>query len=128
MKPFRYLCDPLFLLCCGLYAANRFLLKSHFQGAFFRFWFNDVLLLPCALPVVLRVHAYLGWRESSALPKAGEIFAHFVGWSILFEFFGPRVMNHATGDGWDVVAYAAGALVSFVWWHRFRILRGQGSL
>ncbi len=62
------------------------------------------------------------------MPKAGEIFAHLVGWSILFEFIGPRVMRHATGDGWDVVAYAAGGLVSFVWWHRCRILRGQATV
>jgi len=66
MKPFRYWRDPLFLGCCALYAVNRWVVKPHFQGAFFHSWLNDALLIPCALPLLLWVHARLGWRNATA--------------------------------------------------------------
>jgi hypothetical protein len=121
VKPFRYLHDPLFLGCCALYAANRWAMKPHFHGAFVHSWFNDALLIPCALPVVLIIHAWLGWRELDAMPGAREILAHLVGWSVLFEVIGPRLMHHPTGDVLDVAAYAAGAAAAYVWWHRARL-------
>ena len=121
MKPFRYLRDPLFLGCCALYALNRWAVKPHFHGALIHSWFNDALLIPCALPLLMRVHAWLGWREQDAMPGAWEIIAHLAGWSVLFEVIGPRLMHHATGDVLDVVAYTAGAAVAYVWWHRERL-------
>ena len=123
MKPFRYWRDPLFLGCCALYATNRWLVKPHVHVAFLQCWFNDALLIPCALPLLLRTHAWLGWRALGAKPSTGEIFAHLLGWSVLFEIIGPGIMRHTTGDPWDVVAYAAGAVVAWLWWHRSRLLR-----
>jgi len=116
VKRFGYIRDPLCLLCCALYATNRWIVKPHLHVPFFQFWFNDALLIPCALPVALWVQRWLNLRSHDRAPSAGEIFAHLAGWSILFEVIGPRIMPHATGDAWDVVAYAAGALVSFVFW------------
>ena len=121
VRPFRYLSDPLCLGCCALYAANRWAVKPHFHGAFIHSWFNDALLIPCALPLVLCVHAWLGWREQDVMPGAGEIIAHLAGWSVLFEVIGPRLMNRATGDVLDVAAYTVGAAVAYVWWHRKRL-------
>jgi len=118
MRPFRYLRDRLFLSCCSLYVLNRWGLKPHLQGAFFQCWFNDALLMPCAVPVLLRIHAWLGLRERHALPGAWEIIAHLAGWSVLFEIIGPLVSSHATRDGWDVVAYSVGAAAAYLWWHR----------
>ena len=113
--------DPLFLGCCALYALNRWAVKPHFHGAFIHSWFNDALLIPCALPVVLCVHAWLGWREQEAMPGAWEIITHLAGWSVLFEVIGPRLLHHATGDVLDVVAYTVGAAAAYVWWHRERL-------
>jgi ubiquinone/menaquinone biosynthesis C-methylase UbiE len=116
VKRFAYVLDPLFLVCCALYAANRWLIKPHVHIAFFHNWFNDVLLIPCALPPLLFLHDFLGLRPRGAWPTAGEIAAHWVGWSILFEGIGPHIMR-TTGDPWDVVAYAAGAVMAGIWWH-----------
>jgi hypothetical protein len=117
VKPFRYLRDPLCLLGCGLYATNRWLVKPHVHVAFFQFWFNDSLLIPCALPPLLRVHAWLGWRQRNAAPTGMEILGHLLGWSVLFEVIGPHIMR-ATGDVWDVVAYSVGAVMAYLWWQR----------
>ncbi len=118
MKCFRYLRDPLFLGCCALYATNRWLIKPHVHVMFFRCWFNDTLLIPCALPPVLMVHRWFGLRAHDAMPTTLEIFAHLTGWAVLFEVIGPWLVPHTTADPWDVVAYAAGAVVALLWWHR----------
>lgn len=39
-------------------------------------------------------------------------------WSILFEVVGPIVLP-VTGDLLDVLAYAAGGLISGLWWNRW---------
>ena len=118
MKRFGYVRDPLFLSCCGLYALNRWMIKPHLHSIFFHSWFNDILLIPCALPPLLLVHRWFGLRSQDALPSLWETMAHLIGWSVLFEVIGPHVMRHTTGDPWDVVAYAIGAVAALLWWHR----------
>ena len=115
MKRFGFVFDPLFPLSCALYAANRWLIKPHCHIAFFHNWFNDLLLIPCALPPVLLIQYWLGLRTHDAAPTFGEVVAHVVGWSILFELIGPRTLP-TTGDPWDAVAYAVGGLASYGWW------------
>lgn len=127
MRAFRYCRDPLFLGCCALYALNRWVAKPHLHGAFFHSWFNDMLLIPCALPVLLWVHARLGWRDAEAVPGAWEIFAHLAGWSVLFEWVGPHLTHRATGDVLDVAAYTVGAAGAYVWWHWERLRPGPAE-
>jgi hypothetical protein len=116
VKRFRYALDPLCLACCALYALNRWGLKPHTSLAFFRFWFNDLLLIPCALPPLLQAHRWLKWRRHDRPPTAAEVTGHLVIWSVLFEAAGPHLMRGVTGDWRDVVAYAAGGLVALVFW------------
>lgn len=118
MRRFRYVLDPLFVACCALYALNRWEIKPHTQVTFFHSWFNDVLLIPCALPPILMLHRWLGLRDHDRPPTALEVGGHWLGWSLLFEVICPRFMPHTIGDPWDVVAYGAGAIVAYVWWHR----------
>ena len=108
--------DPLFLSCCALYVANRWLVKPHLSGAVFHDWFNDLLLIPCALPPLLLVHRWLGLRDHDGPPAWREVAAHLAGWSLLFEFAGPRLLGLGTGDPWDVIAYSTGALVALFSW------------
>jgi hypothetical protein len=117
-KNFSGLHDPLFLGCCALYAINRFLIKPHLTGGFFHNWFNDLLLIPCALPILLAVHRALGLREHDGPPTTAEVFFHLAGWAILVEVIGSRLLHRGTGDPLDVIAYATGALVAMLWWHR----------
>ncbi len=116
MKRFGYFLDPLCLAGCALYAANRWWIKPHVHLAFFHNWFNDCLLIPCALPPLLFAHDLFRIRPRGAFPTALEIFAHWAGWSLLFEGIGPHIMR-TTGDPWDVVAYAGGGFAAFGWWH-----------
>jgi hypothetical protein len=115
---FLYLRDRLFLVACGLYALNRWLLKPHFANRFLHYHFNDVLLIPCALPPMLIMQRWLGIRRVESMPTGSEIAFHLVVWSILFEVIGPHIMPRAVGDAWDVVAYVAGGIFAWLWWNR----------
>lgn len=118
VKFFRYLQDPLFLACCGLYATNRWLIKPQVHSAFFHNWFNDLLLIPCALPPLLLAHRWLGLRSHDAAPTFLEVGCHLLGWSLLFEVIGPRLLPRATGDPLDLIAYSASAAIAILWWNR----------
>jgi SAM-dependent methyltransferase len=115
VKRFGYVFDPFFLGCCALYAANRWLIKPHCHIAFFHNWFNDLLLIPCALPPLLLAHRALRLRDHDQPPTLSEVSAHVLGWSILFEVIGPHLMT-TTGDPWDAVAYACGGAICFFCW------------
>ena len=117
MKRFRYLTDPLFLVSCFLYALNRWVLKPHLAYAFLHNHFNDVLLIPCALPPLLLMQRSLKLRSHDRFPEFGEIALYFAVWSVLFEVIGPRLMPWTVGDPWDVAAYAAGGVLAGLWWH-----------
>jgi len=115
VKRFAYWCDPLFLACCSFYVVNRWLVKPHVHSHFLRGQFNDCLLIPCALPLVLWAQRRLGLRRHDEFPSVGEICFHLVIWSVLCEVVGPHVMR-VTGDVWDVVAYTVGGIAAWFWW------------
>src|SRR5690349_16403516 len=116
MRRFRYLHDPLFLACCVAYALNRWLIKPHLHSGFLHSHFNDLLLIPCALPPILWLHRKLGLRAHDEAPTLLEIASHVVFWSVLFEWLGPKFVAHTTADPLDVLAYLAGAMLAGVWW------------
>jgi len=120
LNSFRYLRDRLFLAACSLYALNRWVLKPHFHNHFLHDHFNDVLLIPCALPPLLLLQRWLGLRPEAQPPTVREITLYFAVWAILFEVIGPHLMRRATGDPWDVIAYLAGAVLAALWWNRER--------
>lgn len=112
---FRYARDPLCGLACGLYALNRWGLKPHSHSAFLHSHFNDLLLIPAALPLVLWLQRRLGLRTHDAPPEARELALHVVVWSVMAEIVAPH-FAHGTGDWRDALAYAAGALAAWAWW------------
>jgi hypothetical protein len=120
MPRFGYLRDPAFLVGCVAYVLNRWCLKPHFHTGFFHSYFNDLWLIPCALPPILWLHRRLGLRTRDDAPQFSEIVLHVAFWSLLFEWIGPRFVLHTTGDPFDVLAYAAGAMLAGLWWHRER--------
>ena len=81
-----------------------------------RNYFNDMLLIPAALPVVLWLQCRLGLRPADLKPQRSEILLHLVVWSVAAEVIAPHLFSRATGDPWDVAAYASGALVAGLIW------------
>ncbi|MFO1514447.1 MAG: hypothetical protein U1F83_16325 [Verrucomicrobiota bacterium] len=122
MRRFGYCRDPIFIVGCLAYAINRWLIKPHVHGGLFHSYFNDFWLIPCALPPVLWLHRRLGLRAHDAAPQFSEVAAHLAFWSLLFEWIGPRLMPHTTGDIGDVVAYGLGAACAGLWWSGERLL------
>lgn len=118
MSRFRYARDPLCYVACTCYALNRWCLPAALKGPFLRNHFSDTLLIPAALPLVLWVQRRLGLRTVDTPPTWNEILLHFVVWSIAAEVVGPHLFSRATGDVWDVAAYAAGGLIAGVFWQR----------
>ncbi len=118
MRRFLYLRDPLFLTGCIAYVINRWLVKPHVHTGFFHSYFNDLWLIPCALPPILWLHRRLGLRPHDTAPQISEIISHLIFWSLLFEWIGPKFVPHTIGDPLDVVAYTAGAAVAGLWWQR----------
>jgi len=116
MNRFNYLGDRLCLAACGLYALNRWVLEPRLASSFLHSYFNDILLVPAALPIVLWVQRQLGLRAHDGAPTAGEIFLHLAVWSVVCELIGPHLFARPVGDPLDVVAYAAGALLGWCWW------------
>lgn len=113
-----YARDPLCLGACACYAGNRWLLPAVLKGAFLRGHFSDLLFIPAALPPMLWLHRRLGLRDSDRPPTWPEIAFHFVVWSIVAEVIAPHVFARSTGDAWDVLAYALGALAAGLIWRR----------
>ena len=114
-------------MACALYAVNRLLIKPLAPESFFGWWWNDLLLIPCAAPVCLWLERQCGVRRHNEPPRAGEILFLVVLWSLLFEVIAPRVTPRATGDWHDALAYASGGLVAWIWWNREAIRPSRAS-
>jgi hypothetical protein len=117
VNAFGFWRDRLFVVGCGAYALNRWLLKPHCRSAFLHSYFNDLWLIPCALPLLLFVHWRLGLRQDGP-PTLPETVGHLLIWSILFEWWGPHLMPRTTRDLLDVLCYWAGGLAAWIWWNR----------
>lgn len=115
---FRYLLDPLFLGSVLLYVVNRCWLKTAVGGIWLTGYFNDLLLIPAALPPLLWLHRRVGLREHDQMPTVLEILAHLSVWAVVCEALGPKLFPRSVGDWSDVAAYTAGALAAIWWWHR----------
>jgi hypothetical protein len=127
VKPFGYGRDPLCLIAIGLYALNRWGVKPQVNLPFLHDHFNDLLLIPAALPLILWVQRRLGWRDHDRSPDPKEIALHLVVWSLIAEVAGPHFFDHATGDWRDITAYASGAVFAWAWWrfHHSRVERKE---
>jgi len=118
MSRFEYSRDPLFRMAAAGYVLNQWLVKPLVPSTFLRGHFNDLLLIPVALPVVLCVQRLLDLRKHDAAPSWVEMALHLSVWSLICEYIGPFWLRHGTSDLWDVVAYAVGGVVACLWWNR----------
>ncbi len=127
MRRFGYVRDPAFIGGCAAYALNRWCFKPHFASPFLHSYFNDLWLIPCALPPILWLHRKLGLRRHDDFPTWTEIGFHLAFWSVLFEYLGPRWIPGTTADVLDIAAYAAGSIAAGIWWRRTRHHGASGS-
>lgn len=118
MRRFRYGRDPLGLAACAAYAVLRWVAPAGWPGGFTRGHLADTLLIPAALPWLLGCQRWWGLRPHDAPPPWGEIALVWAVWAFAAEVVAPRLFARATGDVWDVVAYAVGGLAAGWWWHR----------
>ena len=123
MRRFQYACDPLFLIGCVAYCVNRWLVKPRMHSIFLHSYFNDLWLIPCALPLILWLHRRMHIRTHDEMPRLSEVVFHLVLWSLICEWIGPTLVPGKTGDLWDVAAYSVGAGFAYVWWHHAQIFR-----
>ena len=123
MKPFRYALDPLCLSACFLYFANRWLIRPVCAWPFLHNHFDDLLLIPAALPLILGLQRWLKLRNHDRPPTGWEVFGHFLVWSIVSEWLGPSLFPWAVGDFVDIAAFALGAVVAGLWWNRKALFR-----
>lgn len=121
MIRFRYWTNAPFVAACMAYALNRWLLKPRLALPFLHNHFDDLVLIPCALPPLLWLHRKLGMRAHDDQPTLAEITGHLVFWSFFMEILGPHLVKRAVGDPLDMLAYAVGAMMAGLWWHRHRL-------
>lgn len=119
MKRFAYLRDPAFLVALAAYSLNQFWLKRVSASPFLHAHFNDLLLMPAALPPVLWLHRQLGWRRHDEPPRWAEMFGHLAIWSLICEVVGPHWLKLGTSDPLDVLAYTVGGVTACWWWSGF---------
>ena len=127
-RRFRYCADPIFLTGIAAYAANRLWLAPLWGASapFLTQYFADVLLIPCALPLLLWLQRHTGLRTHDRAPTRGEILGALALWSVLFEGVFPRALGRGISDPIDVLAYAAGALVAACSWSPFHSALKRG--
>jgi hypothetical protein len=126
---FRYLLDPLFLVCVGVYVLNRCVLEVWWPGTFFGSYVNDLICIPFCVPVMIGLLKVLGLRPGDAPPQIYEIIIPLNLWSLAFEVWLPRmaaVGDRFTADPLDVLFYVVGAIIAgAVWAWTYRNRREQ---
>jgi hypothetical protein len=117
---FRYLRDPLFLVCVAIYFANRWLIKPLVAGGFVHDHLNDLICIPVWLPIMLLTLRQLRLRQTDGPPTALEILIPVTLWSLLFEVVLPThatIGRGMTADYRDIFYYALGGLLASAFWH-----------
>ena len=124
---FRYLFDPLFISCLGLYIFNRVVMEAWFPRSFFTDHLNDLICIPFCVPIMLFILRVAHLRPDDAPPRSHENIIPLILWSAIFEIWLPRMeifKGLATADHRDIFYYALGALIAAVWW---RVYYGTGT-
>ena len=128
MNRFGYLHDRLFGLSLAAYALNRLVILPHLGGLvrarvswawpFLHGHFDDLLLIPVALPVVLWLQKITGLRPHDRPPGWSEMLGHLAVWSLMAKVVGPFWLHIGVADPWDLLCFAGGGVAAMLWWHR----------
>jgi hypothetical protein len=80
--------------------------------------FDDLLLMPTALPVVLWIQRLTGLRKHDLPPTWPEMFSHLAIWSVMRKVVGPFYYHIGVADPLDILFFAAGGCTACLWWNR----------
>lgn len=126
MTGFGYLRDRVCQISLAAYAFNHLVLVPRLAGfilahltwawPFLHSHFDDLLLMPAALPVVLWLQRLMGLRNHDLPPSWLEMWAHLAVWSVMCKVVGPLCLHVGVADPWDVLFFAAGGLFAVLWW------------
>ena len=104
-----------FTVCSGGYMLNRCVLKALFPAnVFLQGYLNDMLLMPCAVPVILFIRGALREREPDAGLCLAEVLAYWALFACAFEYIAPKLIPWAVADPIDAVAYLAGGMALYL--------------
>lgn len=117
-RHFGYWRDPICLSAAATYIGYRWLIPVAWQTPLWSGHFADLLLIPAGLPLWLWLERRIGWRSDDQMPRWREIAFALVTWAVAAELIAPRMFSQATGDVWDAVAYACGAVIAGLLWQR----------
>jgi len=128
MNRFGYLHDRLFGFSLAAYALNRLVIlpylgsfvRAHLPWAwpFLHGHFDDLLLIPAALPVVLWLQHVTALRPHDRPPSWPEMLGHLAVWSVIAKVVGPFWLHIGVADPWDLLCFAGGGIAAMLWWHR----------
>jgi hypothetical protein len=126
---FRYLRDPLFLLCVVTCWIHRWLAARGMSTPLLRGHLNDLICVPFWVPIIVWLKKRLRLRKHDAPPDAVEVIVSLLIFAALFEVVIPaqeawRVPTVA--DPYDVLSYCLGALLAVVFWRWYYRRRGVG--
>ena len=128
MNRFGYLHDRLFRFSLAAYALNHLVIVPHCAGfvaarlpwawPFLHGHFDDLLLIPVALPVVLWLQHGMGLRPQERPPGWAEMLGHLAVWSVIAKVIGPFWLHVGVADPWDLLFFTGGGIAATWWWHR----------
>ncbi|XOV71453.1 MAG: hypothetical protein ACFHW5_22565 [Verrucomicrobiota bacterium] len=125
MFPFRALSfrsgwfDSFWLLSLACYAIHRIWQWASPAPGWMSSYWNDIWMLPCAVPLVIRIYETLNLREPNMHPSLSEIVWHGLLWSFMAEGLAPVWFPSSTADPLDLAAYALGGFMLWLRWHLF---------
>jgi hypothetical protein len=111
-KYLQYSYAPLALLSLSLYLLNLLYLKgAYHNNVFVTSYFNDILLTPILLPIIIIIEILFKQRYWEVKPTMSEILFWVVVFSVFFEIIIPKFNPRSTGDYMDTLCYLAGGLL-----------------
>ena len=125
---FRYLRDPLFLVCFIGYWVHRWCAGHHLSTPFLQSHFNDLICIPFWVPIMLWAERRLGLRRHDRPPAAVEMVIPLVTIAVVFEVVIPSHPEWhvpAVADPTDVLAYCVSSLAAAAiwrWYYRERTI------
>jgi hypothetical protein len=116
---FRYLGDPLFLLCVATYFVNRYVFKAIWRDGFVHEHLNDLICIPFWVPIMLFAQRKLGLRHTDDSPRPAELVIPLIVWSWVFEILLPATNllgDRCFADYLDILSNTVGALLAGLFW------------